>query len=198
MNFVRVSSACPVTKVADIDFNLNSIKECIDMAEESNSKVIVFPELSITSYSLGDLFTQRQLLNKSKDAIKTLCEYSQGKDMLIVVGAPFEHNYALYNCAYIIFNGSLLGMVPKTYVPNYSEFYEKRWFAHGRPFHCEKVHLDFQRDIPFGTNLIFKCNEMKFAFEICEDLWVTIPPSSFLSLMGANVIGNLSASNELV
>lgn len=198
MNFVTVSSACPVTKVADIDFNLNSIKKCIDMAKENNSKVIIFPELSITSYSLGDLFTQRQLLEKSKSAVKSLCEYSQGKDMLIAVGAPFEHNYALYNCAYIIFNGSLLGIVPKTYIPNYSEFYEKRWFAPGKPFQSEKVHLDFQRDVPFGTNLIFKCNEMKFAFEICEDLWVTIPPSSFLSLMGANVIGNLSASNELV
>ena len=198
MSFIRVSSACPVTRVADIDFNLNSIKECIDIAEESNSKVIVFPELSITSYSCGDLFSQRQLLNKSKDAIKSLCKYSQGKDILIAVGAPFEHNYALYNCAYIIFNGSLLGIIPKIYVPNYSEFYEKRWFAQGKPFHFEKVDLDFQKDIPFGTNLIFKCNEIKLAFEVCEDLWVTIPPSSFLALMGANVIGNLSASNELV
>ncbi|SHJ61865.1 NAD+ synthase (glutamine-hydrolysing) [Clostridium amylolyticum] len=198
MSFIRVSSACPVTRVADIDFNLNSIKECIDIAEKSNSKAIVFPELSITSYSCGDLFSQRQLLNKSKDAIKSLCEYSQEKDILIAVGAPFEHNYALYNCAYIIFNGSLLGIIPKIYVPNYSEFYEKRWFAQGKPFYFEKVDLDFQKGIPFGTNLIFKCNEIKLAFEVCEDLWVTIPPSSFLALMGANIIGNLSASNELV
>ena len=118
--------------------------------------------------------------------------------MLIAVGAPLLFNNILYNCAYILFKGKILGIVPKSYIPNYSEFYEKRWFSEGLNLTNETVDFDFQKEVPFGTDLIFTCKEFKFAFEICEDLWVTIPPSSYLSLLGANIIGNLSASNELV
>jgi NAD+ synthase (glutamine-hydrolysing) len=198
MDFIKVSAACPITKVADVDFNLENIFICIDKAYEENSKSIVFPELSITSYTCNDLFLQSSLLNKSNKAIEKLLNKSIGLDMLITVGAPLIFNNTLYNCAYVVFEGKILGIIPKSFIPNYSEFYEKRWFTEGLGIINEKVDLNFQKDIPFGTNLIFKADNAIFGFEICEDLWVTIPPSSYLSLLGANIINNLSASNELV
>ncbi len=198
MNFIRVAAACPVTNVADVDFNLKNIKECIDTAVSKNSKLIVFPELCITSYTCADLFFQQQLYFKALEGIKDLCQYSADKDILIAVGAPLIYKDSMYNCAYIIFKGQLLGVVPKSYIPNYTEFYEKRWFTPGLNLVNKIVNLTFQKDIPFGTNLVFTSGYFKFGFEICEDLWVTIPPSSFLSLNGANIIGNLSASNEIV
>lgn len=198
MDFIKVAAACPITRVADIDYNLENINICIDKAIENGAKSIVFPELCMTSYSCGDLFLQSSLLEKSMEAIEKLVYRSEQIDMLITVGAPLYLNNVLYNCAYVIFKGKILGIVPKSYIPNYTEFYEKRWFSEGLGIIDKKVNLSFQKDIPFGCNLIFSSKDFKFAFEICEDLWVTIPPSSYLSLMGANIIGNLSASNELV
>lgn len=198
MNFLKVGSACPITNIGDVDFNLSEIKKCIETAINSDCKVITFPELSITSYSCSDLFYQQKLLENSLRAIEELCSYSINKDILIAVGAPIEFNEILYNAAYIILNGKILGIVPKSYIPNYSEFYEKRWFSSGLNLLSQRVNFHFQENIPFGTNLIFTCNEIKLGFEICEDLWTTIPPSSFLALAGCNIICNLSASNELV
>ena len=197
-SFIKVSAACPIVNVADIEFNLINIQNCIEKACAEKSKFIVFPELCITAYTCADLFLQHQLIEKSQQAIKSLCEFSKNKDILIAVGSPLHFNDCLYNCAYIIFEGELLGIVPKSYIPNYSEFYEKRWFNEGLGLISERVNLSFAKNIPFGTNLLFTCGNIKFAFEVCEDLWVTIPPSSYLALQGANVIANLSASNELV
>lgn len=198
MDFIKVAAACPVTKVADVDFNLSNTFLCLDKAKNEDSKLIIFPELAITSYTCGDLFMQSSLIDKSYEAIKELVIKSSNYDMLIAIGAPLLYNNSLYNCAYIIFNGKILGIIPKSYIPNYSEFYEKRWFTEGFGLIDESIDFDYQKEIPFGTNLIFTSEECKFAFEICEDLWVTVPPSSYLSLLGANIIGNLSASNELV
>ena len=198
MDFIKVGSACPKTKVADVLYNVENICYCIDKSYDSNVKFLVFPELCITSYTCSDLFLTSTLLNKALDGIKLICEKSVDKDMLLAVGAPLIHNNVLYNCAIIIFNGRILGIVPKSYIPNYSEFYEKRWFTEGVNLIDEIINLPFQENIPFGTNLIFAAGDYKFGVEICEDLWVTIPPSSYLSLLGANIIGNLSASNELV
>ncbi|KLE16631.1 NAD(+) synthase [Clostridium sp. C8] len=198
MDFIKVAAACPVTRVADIDYNLENIFTCLDEAYKNKAKSIVFPELSITSYTCSDLFMQYNLLEKSDLAIEKLIQKSKGLDMLIAIGAPLSFKNVLFNCAYIIFNGKLLGIVPKSYIPNYSEFYEKRWFSEGLGIIDEKVDFSFQKDVPFGTNLIFTSGRYSFGFEICEDLWVTVPPSSYLSLLGANIIGNLSASNELV
>ncbi|MGH4118462.1 NAD(+) synthase [Clostridium sp.] len=197
-SFIKVSAACPIVNVADIEFNLHNIQNCIEKALDEKSKFIVFPELSITAYTCADLFLQSTLIQKSESAIKSLCEFSKSKDILIAVGSPLYYNNCLYNCAYVIFNGSVLGIVPKSYIPNYSEFYEKRWFTEGLGLVNKTVNLSFENSIPFGTNLLFTCNNIKFGFEICEDLWVTIPPSSYLALQGANIIANLSASNELV
>jgi NAD+ synthase (glutamine-hydrolysing) len=196
--FIRVAAACPITNVADIDFNIANIKECIDKAVLSDSKLVVFPELCITSYTCADLFAQQLLITSSIEGLKKLCEYSRNMDILIAVGAPLLWNDCLYNCAFVLFKGKVLGIVPKSYIPNYTEFYEKRWFTEGLGIASKKVSLSFQDDIPFGTNLIFKAGNIKFAFEVCEDVWVTIPPSCYLTLLGANIIGNLSASNEVV
>ena len=198
MDFIKVGSACPKTRVSDVLYNVENICSCIKDAYKQEVKFIVFPELSITSYTCGDLFLTSSLLNKAIDGLKIICEESHNKDMLIAVGCPLVHNNILYNCACIIFNGKVLGIVPKSYIPNYSEFYEKRWFTEGAMLIDEIINLPFQENIPFGTNLIFCAGDYKFGVEICEDLWVTVPPSSYLSLLGANIIGNLSASNELV
>lgn len=198
MNFIRVAAACPITNVAHINFNVENIKDCINKAVQNNSKLVVFPELSITSYTCGDLFSQQQLLKKSDFAIRRLCKFSMNKDILIAIGAPLVYKNCLYNCAYIIYNGKVLGIVPKSYIPNYSEFYEKRWFTEGIDIVNKTINFSFQENIPFGIDLIFSSGNFKFGFEICEDLWTVIPPSSYLSLAGANIIGNLSASNELV
>lgn len=198
MDFIKVASACPKTRVSDVDYNVENILKCIKEANEKGCKFIVFPELCITSYTCGDLFLQEHLLLKSYEGIQSLLDNTQDIDMLIAVGAPLISGSILYNCAYILFKGKILGIVPKSYIPNYSEFYEKRWFTEGISITNQKINLSFQRDIPFGVDLIFSSNLGNFAVEICEDLWVTIPPSSYLALMGANIIGNLSASNELV
>ena len=198
MNFYRVAAACPITNVADIESNLENIKTCINDADKKSVKLIVFPELCITSYTCADLFEQKLLLDKSLNGIETLCEYSKQVDMLILVGAPLVINSALFNCAIAIFNGSILGIVPKSYIPNYTEFYEKRWFTAGLGVVNKDINLYFQKNIPFGTDILFTCGDIKIGIEICEDLWVTIPPSSYLSLAGANVLCNLSASNEIV
>ena len=198
MDFIKVGAACPKTKVADIAYNIENIYTCIEDAKKQNIKFLVFPELSVTSYTCGDLFLNSSLLRASLDGLESIAKNSINKDMLIAVGAPLLYNNVLYNCAYLIFEGDILGIVPKSYIPNYSEFYEKRWFTQGVNITDQKVNLSFQKDIPFGTNLIFNAGDYKFGVEICEDLWVTIPPSSYLSLAGANIIGNLSASNELV
>jgi len=197
-SFIKVSVACPIVNVADIEFNLINIQNCIAEAYAEKSKFIVFPELCITAYTCADLFLQHRLIEKSTNAIELLCDFSKNKDILIAVGSPLYFNDCLYNCAYVIFNGKVLGIVPKSYIPNYSEFYEKRWFTEGLGIINKTVNLSFANDIPFGTNLLFTCGNIKFGFEICEDLWVTIPPSSYLALQGANIIANLSASNELV
>ncbi|WP_294394390.1 NAD(+) synthase [uncultured Clostridium sp.] len=198
MDFIKVAAACPNTRVSDVDYNIENILICINEAVEKNCKFIVFPELCVTSYTCGDLFLQEHLLRKAGEGIEALLNSTKDLDMLIAIGSTLVTGNMLYNCAYLLFKGKILGIVPKSYIPNYSEFYEKRWFTEGISITNQKVDLPFQKDIPFGTDLIFSSNLGNFGVEICEDLWVTIPPSSYLSLMGAHIIGNLSASNELV
>lgn len=198
MDFIKVGAASPKVKISDTKYNLKEIESMILQAINEEVKLIVFPELSIPAYTCGDLFTNEKLIENCNLALEDLVEFSRDKDILIAVGAPLLYRYCLYNCAYIILNGKVLGIVPKSYIPNYSEFYEKRWFTEGLNIKELNVDLTFQKEVPFGTDLIFSFDKLKLGFEICEDLWVTIPPSSNLALMGANVICNLSASNELV
>lgn len=184
-------------KIAHPEINVKLMKKLIKRALNDGAKIIVFPELSITGYTCQDLFAFPKLINDSNEAIYDLVSSSCSTDILIIIGAPIEVNDAIYNCAIAIQNGKILGIVPKQYLPNYGEFYEHRWFKAYKG--SEPKSIDFLgKEVPFG-NLIFSSSlGYKLGIEICEDLWSVIPPSSYLSLAGANIIANLSSSNELV
>ena len=194
MNFIRVSAASPKTNVCDIEFNVLNIKKCINEALNKKSKIVVFPELSIASYTCFDLFLKRTTLEKSYEGIKNILEFSKSKDILIILGGIFEYNNSLFNSAFIIHKGRVLGITPKTYLPNYQEFYEKRYFTEGF-IKLTKVKF-LNEETYFGTDILFSYKDIKIGVEICEDLWAPIPKSSYLSINGANIICNLSASNE--
>lgn len=188
-NLVKVTSCCPTVVVGNVDKNVDAILEMIEQHPESD--VLLFPELSLTGYTCGDLFGQQKLID---NAWWGLIRLARGvKNQVVVVGLPVEVEGALYNCAAVLNDRKILGIVPKTYLPNYKEFYEKRWFKSGK-----NTQSTLEREIPFGTNLLFKWYDLIIGVEICEDLWVTIPPSSYQTLAGANLILNLSASNETV
>lgn len=195
--FLRVASVVPRVNVADCKYNLNEIIEQITVACDKGAKLVVFPEMSLTAYTCGDLFFQDKLLSSAEAALAAIKEVSKSVDALIFVGLPVKGTCAIYNCAAAVFKGHILGVVPKTYLPNYKEFYEKRWFASSSFCREQEINLCGE-NVPFGTDLLFKSGSVVVAAEICEDLWTTIPPSSHAALAGANVIVNLSASNEVI
>ena len=198
-SYIRVASACPAIKVADINFNINEIISTIDKAAEVGTEIIVFPELSITGYTCGDLFRQRILIDTVNTAIDKICEYSakdKAKNMLIIVGAPIEVNATLYNCGVAIVNGKVVCIVPKLYLPNYNEFYERRWFAPAMGIKNQTIKFNGE-DVQFGTDIIISHNGTLIGIELCEDLWTAIPPSCHSALAGAEIICNLSATDEV-
>lgn len=198
--FIRVAAVTPPVKVGDIDFNIQKIIEFAKKTDDQNAQITVFPELAITGYTMGDLFQQQIVLEKTRQALLQICQESKTIKSLLVIGLPFAHDGNIYNCAAVINHGSLLGLVPKTYLPGYKEFYEERWFSSAR----DLVNLEtdfFSKKVPVSNNILFKDKtrpEIILGIEICEDLWGPLPPSSFQVLSGANIIANLSASNELV
>ncbi|WP_405373857.1 NAD(+) synthase [Pseudobutyrivibrio sp.] len=197
--FIKVAAITPNVKVADVDYNCQEIVKRIQEAAEKDAKVMVFPELSITGYTCQDLFLQDALLEAAKCGLKTIKNYSRNIDGIIFVGLPLDFNGKLYNVAAAISRGKILGIVPKIYLPNYSEFYEARHFMSGKDIQTTIV-IDGE-EIPFGTNQIFTCEDMpslRIAVELCEDLWVPNPPSVNHCLEGANVIVNLSASDQII
>lgn len=196
----RVAASSPELRLADIDFNIQNIKKDINKAVEKGAKLILFPELCISGYTMGDLFFQKSLINKSYKAIGELIEYTKNLDIITVVGNMLVVDNQMFNCAFCLYKGKILGIVPKTHIPNYNEFYEKRWFETSTNKINNKVDFLNYRDIPFDTNFLIedKKSGAVIALEVCEDLWVPIPPSSYHSLYGANIILNLSASNELL
>ena len=200
--FVKVAAITPDIRVADCDFNGESIIKEMKYCADRGVKIAVFPELSITGYTCGELFLQERLLNSALNTLKKIIKASWGMDMLTFVGLPFETDGKLYNVAAVFKDGELLGMVPKQYIPNYSELYEARHFA---PCAGENRLLDWEENktgyVYFGNKLIFENKDMKnlkVAAEICEDLWVVIPPSNHHAMAGATVIANLSASPEIM
>ena len=202
-NFIRVAAATPKVRVADPQYNKERICEQMDEAWKKGAKIVVFPELCITGYTCDDLFMQSLLIDETKEVLKELVAYSQGKDMLAAVGLPYEVNHRLYNAAAVFGNGKLLGMLTKTHVPTYSEFYEGRHFAAGPMDYCMIDWTDAAgktEKIPFGSKILFACDTMPdlvVGGELCEDLWVPNPPSIQHALAGATVIINLSATDEL-
>ncbi len=196
--FLRVACATPEVRVADCKFNTSTIKELIDEAKLQNVSLIVFPELSITAYTCGDLFLQKRLQNEAIDSLLELTDYSKAVDMIIIVGVPICYGANLYNCAAVIYKGEILGIIPKVNIPNYAPYKEMRYFSKGPMY--EKILIN-NKEIPFGTDIIFACRnipELKIGIEICEDLWVPTPPSCYLAASGATLIANLSASDEVL
>ncbi|MCD8046748.1 MAG: NAD(+) synthase [Clostridiales bacterium] len=196
--FIRVAALTPTVKVADPQYNKERICELIDQAAEAGAQVMVFPELCITGYTCSDLFYQDLLLAGARQALIDIAAYSEKADAVILVGLPLEYNAKLYNVAAVVSGGSILGLVPKTHIPTYNEFYEGRHFASGMEAPVP-VRLDDDHIVPMGTRLLFSCRQMPgltIGAEICEDLWAPNPPSIGLAMAGATLIANLSASDE--
>ncbi|KKQ34041.1 MAG: NAD synthetase [Candidatus Nomurabacteria bacterium GW2011_GWB1_37_5] len=197
---LRVAAATPKLKVGDVEFNTKQIIEAAKKASSEGASLIVFPELSITGYTAGDLFQQGILLESALKAVKEITDESEKINSTITVGFPFLLEGKLFNMAAVISKGKLLGLVPKIHIPEYKEFYEKRWFTSGRELISKEITL-FSKTVPIGTDLLFKDpvnQELILGIETCEDVWMPIPPSSYQSLAGAIILANLSASNEIV
>ncbi len=195
--FIKVCAVTPEIRVADCVYNAENIIAEINKTYENGARLAVFPELCVTGYTCGDLFLQKRLLDSAQEAVSRIAAATDGMEMAVAVGAPVDVNGRLYNCAVVIYNGEILGVVPKTNIPNYSEFYEARHFAKGK--RCAD-YIDYcGMSVPFGTDIIFKASGIEgfsFAVEICEDLWVPSPPSIRHAQNGAVIIANLSASDE--
>ena len=197
--FVKVAAATPNVRVADVDHNLKEICRLIDETVSNGAKIVVFPELCVTGYTCGDLFSQEVLLKKAEKALNKIVSHTVGKDALIFVGLPYVVRNKLYNVAAVINQGELLGLVTKTYLPNYNEFSEMRTFQPG-PKVADWIMYEGE-EIPFGPQILFECDEMSelvVSAEICEDVWAPAPPSIEAALGGATIIVNCSASDETV
>ncbi|MDR1630602.1 MAG: NAD(+) synthase [Oscillospiraceae bacterium] len=203
-DFVRVAGAVPLVQVGDVDFNLAQILSKARQAQKERADLLVFPELCITGYTCADLFFQENLIEQSAGALAEILRQSAGWDFTALVGAPLSISHQLYNCGVVVQKGKIAGIVPKTFLPNYSEYYERRWFSSSNDLHERAVSsaafgIYPAYDVPVGRDLIFNINnKFRLGVEICEDLWAPLPPSTFLALGGAEVVANLSASNEII
>ena len=197
--FARVAVATPLVRVADPAYNSAQTLELMRRAAREKVALAVFPELGLSAYSCEDLFHQRALIDAAEASLAKLLRDTRTLDIAALVGLPVAIDGLLYNCAALIAGGRLVGVVPKTYLPNYREFYEARQFTPGDAARAREVTLAGQR-APFGNDLLFKAEEIDgfvLHVEICEDLWVPTPPSSFAALPGATVLANLTATNDV-
>ena len=197
--FVSVACGTPKLRLADCNYNAEQTFTMMRKAEKAGAKVLVLPELGLTGYSCGDLFYQDTLLRSAEEALSTVLTATRNLEVVTAVGMPLQINNKLYNCAVIIQKGLILGVVPKTHLPNYGEFYEKRQFA-AAPEENGTVTL-LGKPVPFGNKLVFRCADMPdlaLGFEVCEDMWAPCSPAVDLAAAGATVIGNLSASNDII
>ena len=196
---VKVASAVPTVKVADCVSNIKEIESQIAMAEGQGAEIIVFPELSVTGYTCQDLFRQQLLLDATENCVMQLLEFSRQLDIISIIGVPLVAGDLLLNCAIVIQRGKILGIVPKTFLPNYSEFYEKRWFASSQDLRPQEIRYAGHPVYITPAPQLFRTGDgVLFGVEICEDVWAPTPPSNHLALAGADIIFNLSASDELI
>lgn len=196
--FLRIACATTNIKVADCEYNSSQIIKNIFKSEKLNITLVAFPELCITAYTCGDLFLQEKLLHEAQQSLIKICKETMSLDIVAVVGVPIKMGAKLFNCAAVLYKGEILGLVPKWNIPNYREFYERRYFSQG--ISEGYVNID-EKEVFIGNRVMFACkniDEFKFGVEICEDLWSVIPPSCYLARDGANIILNLSASNEYI
>ena len=200
-DFIRLACAVPDVEVGNTEFNTQEIIKYIDINKDAD--IIVFPELSVTGYTCADLFFQKTLIDGAKCGLRRIAETTCDTDSAVAVGAPLVIGGRLYNCAVMMSHGRVDGIAVKTFIPTYNEYYEKRWFSSAAELKISSVGsdelgFDEEYDIPVGGNLIFNYSGVKVGVEICEDLWAPLPPSTLLTLAGAEVILNLSASNETI
>ena len=200
--FFRAACASPAVTVADCAANAEAIAALAREAATNGAQLVVFPELCITAYTCGDLFLQQTLLDGARDALATVMRETADLNALIAVGLPFAHDDALYNCAALLFRGSAVALIPKSYIPTYGEFYERRHFSPAQPGEIQTVYVDAANPrVPFGTDILIadRANPLfVLGTELCEDAWVPLSPSAHAALAGATVIANLSASNEII
>ncbi len=197
--FIKVASAVPSVKVADCKYNVEQIEQQIILAEGQGVEIIVFPELSLTGYTCQDLFRQNILLETTESAMLMLLDFTRQLNIISIVGLPIAVGDLLLNCAAIIQKGQILGIVAKEYLPNYNEFYEKRWFASVQDLRTTELRFaGNQINLSFTPQIFVTCDGVRFGVEICEDVWAPTPPSNHLALAGADIIFNLSASDELI
>lgn len=194
--FLRAAAASLKLKPADPEFNKEEILKAIDEAVENEARLLVTPELSVTGYTCADLFFNKALLSKAMSALREIADYTNGKNIAVLVGVPVEFKNSLYNCAAVLVNGGIAGLVPKIHIANYNEFYEKRWFASGADFKTTQEIEICGLSTKIGSQLFDLGGGAILGVELCEDLWVPCPPSGELTLSGANIIANLSASDE--
>ncbi|NLO09074.1 MAG: NAD(+) synthase [Clostridiales bacterium] len=197
--FIRVAATTPHIRLADCSYNAEQIINIIKIAEEKEIKLLVFSELCVTGYTCGDLFLQDILLRRAMEQVKRIAETTVDKELVTVIGFPYENRGRLYNTAAVIQRGRILGLVPKQSIPNYGEFYESRYFKQGPQ---EAIMVDFMgEEVYFGSRLLFECSDMPdfiLGVEICDDLWIPMSPGNYHCIAGATVIANLSASNETI
>ena len=195
--FVKVAAAVPLVQVADCFYNIEKIEGLMRQASEKGVQIIAFPELSVTGYTCLDLFAQQTLLDGAEEALLQLVSNTADLDILTIVGVPLRTENRLINAAVVFQKGAIRGVVPKTYLPNYKEFQEQRWFTSVTELRESTISIG-EEEYPMGSHLLFRSGRLTAGIEICEDLWVPVPPSSLLAMEGANIIFNLSASNELI
>ncbi|MDD3479571.1 MAG: NAD(+) synthase [Paludibacteraceae bacterium] len=195
--FIKVAAAIPAVQVANCTANIVAIEQLIKQASAKGVQILGFPELCITGYTCADLFHNQLLITQAEKALAELIQHTAQLNIVTIVGLPIRIQNQLFNCAVVFQQGQILGVVPKKHLPNYNEFYEKRWFASASDTTTNEL-LICEQKVPFGEHLLFESPQVTFSIEICEDLWTPIPPSSIDALAGSHVIFNLSASNELI
>lgn len=197
-NFARIAAGVPAVVMGNPAENVHRIMVQAREAEANGAQLISFPELSLTGYTIGDFMQYRELLDGAYNALDTLLQESETMDIIMVIGMPVEAQGMLFNCGVAVHKGEILAIVPKRYIPNYGEFGERRWFANSREIRKTEIDLAGRKSVTFGEGIVIKTKEFSFGIEICEDLWAPLPPSSELALLGAEVIVNLSASDEIL
>ena len=195
--FIKVAAAVPHVQVADCSYNIRQIESLMRQASEKGVQLIAFPELSVTAYTCLDLFAQQTLLKNAEQALLKLVNDTADLNLLTIVGAPLVTDNRLINAAIAFQSGKIIGVVPKTYLPNYKEFQEQRWFTSATELWDKTISIG-NNAYPMNSHLLFTSGQVKVGIEICEDLWVPVPPSSLLAMEGANILVNISASNELI
>ena len=197
--FIKVAAAVPAVRVADVEYNVQEIEKLLSLADSEHVEIMCFPELCITGYTCQDLFKEQLLLTKSEEGLLMLLDFTRTLDIICIVGLPVQAGGLLLNCAAVIQRGAILGVVPKTYLPNYNEFYEKRWFASAQDLNPTDIYLAGTPVRMSSEPQLFQTTDgVKFGVEICEDVWAPIPPSNNLTMAGAEIVFNCSASDELI